>query len=249
MLSRILLTAFGVVLLVGILWFWFHLALKKVDKDQRRPLSQYAVPFLITALPGTFLIIKLETAIDPLITGHFQGIPMLIIEMFVVAALVEESLKWFGAIPGLKLFKPKVPMDYVLMIGASGLGFAFSESCVDLWNSSTSLTMELAAVFLRGVYPFHLHTQFLMGIFLAYALINKAKGKKGSQILCGVCMVVVPLVIHALHDFAAFLDEFIPEASGFSILFLIAEAVIIPIFVYKAIKALSRESFIDKERE
>ena len=247
MISRILLTVLGAVLFAAVLWFWFHLALKKVEKDKRRPLYEYAVPFFITAIPGILIVSWLEKVIDPLITNNFEGVTMLIIEMFVVAALVEEGMKLLGAIPGLKIFKPDTPMDYVLMIGASGLGFAFSETCIDLWNSSTSLLMELYAVLLRGIYPFHLHTQFIMGIFLAYALINKAKGKKGARTWCYIGMIVVPLVIHALHDFVAFVDDFIPGASGFSMIFLVIEAVVVPICVYKAIKKLSKKSFADNE--
>ena len=239
MITRILLTILGVVLLSAMLYFWFYLALRLIGKESRRPLKEYAIPFLITAVPVMAVVFWVQGKIEPIFTNNFEGLKLLILEMIFIPALTEETGKFIGAVPALKKFKPTNPVDYILMVGASGLGFTFTESCLDLWNGSTSLGSELTSVFIRGIYPFHLHMQFIMGIFLVLALSNKSKGNFGLYKLFCVLSFVVPMLLHAAHDLISSLDSIFPSVYGFSALFVVAEAIIVPIIVYKVIRKMS----------
>ena len=177
--------------------------------------------------------------IEPLFSNNFSGLTLLILEMIFIPGLTEEAGKMLGTLPALKKYKPVYTTDYILLFGASGLGFALTESCLDLWNSSASIVSEITAVIYRGIYPFHMYMQFIMGIFWAPAVSAKSKGKTGLCRMYYVFSLLIPLLLHALHDFITSIDELFPSSYVFLMVFLVFEAIVVTVAIYKIIKKIS----------
>ncbi|MHB9145345.1 MAG: PrsW family glutamic-type intramembrane protease [Symbiobacteriia bacterium] len=158
------------------------------DHYEPEPKRLVAYVFLVGAL-GILPAIALESALTALRPG--AG---LLYKTFLVAALVEEGLKWLGvrlSAYGKRQFNE--PMDGIVYAAAASLGFATVENIfyVSAGGVGTGLTRALLAV------PGHAFFGVVMGYHLGLAKFADRPARGRQQMFLSLAL---PVLLHGAYD-------------------------------------------------
>jgi len=153
------------------------------------------------------------------------------INAFALAAFWEEILK-YGAlrIGSWKSSNFNYRFDGVVYGVSSAVGFAIYENImyVASYGFQTALVRAFTAV------PLHAFCGVAMGIFYAYSKKAAILGQRSRQTVFTILSLVVPMLIHGIYDFLAFLG------ATYILLIFVAIQYVVAI---KAIKYLSAEDY------
>jgi RsiW-degrading membrane proteinase PrsW (M82 family) len=164
------------------------------DKYAHEPMRLIAITFLFGALsiiPATILEILLNS-------------PNILINAFLVTALIEESMKYL-AVRAKAYHSPNFNevMDGIVYGVAAGLGFATVENLFYVFGFGTISTAIIRA-FLSV--PSHAAYAGIMGFYLGMAKANSQTMKKREKTLI-VTGLAIAITLHGLYDTVAFALE------------------------------------------
>lgn len=180
------------------LWFWMR-------EDAARPEPYRLV--LLTFLSG-MLVVPLALPLQKLALDLYAGLTLTF-----VWVTIEEVLKYAAAL-ALVLWNRAVdePIDYVIYMIATALGFAALENALFIFNPLVD--GDYANSFITGNFRFlgatllHILASGTVGVFLAFAFYRRSSIK----LLYGTLGLFMAIVLHALFNF------FIMDAHGERIL-------------------------------
>jgi protease PrsW len=155
-----------------------------------------------------------------------------LIQAFVMAALLEESFKFFS----FKYFffdKNKIfePLDCLLIAGAISLGFATTENLGYVITSG--LESGYGTALLRMFTAIPAHATF--GIVMGYLASTFKFGNKKNQTDFILYVLGIPVILHGLYNFFLLSKDFSPIYSFVVLIFAI-------LFSYRALKNLKTTS-------
>lgn len=205
----------------------------KTDKREKEPIGLLAKLFFFGVL-STFtaaIIGQLGDAIITPILGT-DSLLYLIIDNFILTALVEEFGKYFV----VKVTAWKSPafnytFDAIVYAVFASLGFAAFENILYLSSGTISLAI------MRGIFavPGHAIDAVFMGYYLGLAKRYEVMGNMKLRGRYMKLALIIPVLLHGFYDFCL--------SSGFDVLlllFLIYE-IVITIVAIKKVRKLSKE--------
>lgn len=176
---------------------WYFPVYRKQGNMDRLPKKTVPIAIGVGLIPVFIATILVQFGLGYLLKFlGLTGIPYFAFDAFIIAALVEEMVKFLGAFLIVRKVKPKREVDYALIFGAVGLGFEVLETIICLDNVLVGAE--------RGVFALHIIWQLWMGLYFyryhqAKQMNDKAAAKKNLTLA-----LLVPIVIHGMHDFLAF---------------------------------------------
>ena len=208
------------------------------DKTEKEPLSLLAKLFLFGALTiiSAMVIGNLgERLVRPLLG---ESLIFLLIDNFILTALVEESGKYFV----LKKTTWKHPafnytFDAVVYSVCASLGFATLENILYILdgNLSTAISRGLLSV------PGHVSYAIFMGFYYGMAKLASTHGDEKQSKNYLIKALWIPVALHGFYDFCLSTDNL-----AFIILIIIFEIVIF-VLAAKKVRKLSREDRLIEE--
>ena len=165
-----------IALILGIVWFIIIYNMQK--KSKKLSLKYCIIAMLAGAIPVMLLTLIAQIGLGFGLRLLPDGYLKETLDAFIVAALVEESLKMIAGIIICKKVKPERHIDCVLIFACVGLGFMMTEHIMGTSGIVSTIVQTLA--------PGHLSFQIIMGD-LYY------RNKKGAAL-------IVPVIIHGIWD-------------------------------------------------
>ncbi len=239
------------------IFVWYYPVYKGQGKTNRLSGKTVLKGVLIGMIPVFLAVVLLQIGGGYLLRAlHLTGIGSMAFESFFNAAVIEEFLKFFGAWLIIRKLKPQRCVDYVLILGSVGLGFEVAETAL-------LLDSVVAGVF-SGIMALHIIWQYWMGLHFFKYREAKQANDAGAARKNLILAFVVPIIMHGLNDFLAFVVESkagsidmsnleinTPETTGFAIwigaLFLfIAIEIVYQIITYRKALRAARESRLDE---
>lgn len=191
----------GFVIFFIFIFVWYFPAYVKQGRPGKPAGKHYLFAILLGAVPVMLAALILQVALTQLyrVLGVSSGTLRYALESFVSAAAAEELLKFFFAWLVIRRAGPERQIDYALLFGAVGMGFEITESLM-------GMDSVLAAV-IRGVFAYHILWQFWMGLYYRkYRLAGEA-GNASEKVKYFLLTFLVPIVLHGVNDFIAFMAE------------------------------------------
>ncbi len=227
MIFRALIYAVGAGILPSIIWLWFWLQEDKLHPEPKR--------IIIRSFIAGMIAVVIALPFEHFISVHFEETAII---AFLLFAVVEELLKyWAASWSALKTKHDDEPIDCVIYLITSALGFAALENIFFLIQPFLSnddlrgiITGNLRFV---GANLLHVISSAIIGVFIAFAFY-KNKWQKRLFLLCGIALAII---LHALFNFSIIND------SGHSLIIifgLVWLSIIILILVFEKIKGIKK---------
>ncbi|MCK5116766.1 MAG: PrsW family intramembrane metalloprotease [Candidatus Aegiribacteria sp.] len=174
---------------------------------------------LLSTLPAIFI----ELGVDELrvLLNPYYRILYPVFKAFIVAGLVEESLKLF--IVKKYAFRKKCfdeVMDGIVYTVVAGMGFACMENV--LYVLGSGITVGILRAFTS--IPMHASVSVIMGYWIGMAKFSKNRGSRSKLILKGFLLAVL---FHGLYDLCIFAIPFWSEFVLIGLLPVLAWAIIL----------------------
>lgn len=176
--------------LVPSLALFFWLRSRKSDDGEYRALCSKALKYgMLSSLPVLVLDLVVVLSTNALGWGADNPLARDAITAFVVAAFVEEAVKYYFLFRLMKrVAYPFSWLDVIVLMTIIGAGFGIFESIPVALQSSP------AQAVVRGITMGHVSYGFIMGYFTGRALYT---GKKLNYVLA----FLVPFLLHGWYDF------------------------------------------------
>ncbi len=176
--------------IISLLWYMPGIKLQGENAVLQK--KDYMWGVLKAGLLTTCLLIMLTEIVWDMLfkfTG-ITGLPLELIGSFFRAALLEEALKYIGAIMCIDKFKPRRKIDFVMLFGLIGL----------VYNIFEKLFLGGAASIVGALVPMHLMWQFNQGAHYyehkkAVLAGDKERAKKEK-----IGYLLVPFIFHGCWD-------------------------------------------------
>lgn len=186
-------------LLPTLLWLLFYLHYDKREPEPKKEVLRSFFLGALMVLPTYFL----EDQGTKILHKSFPSTKdLLLLEVAFIFPWLEEFLKFLGSY--LSLFKSEEitePIDIIIYMISSGLGFAFGENIIKLLGVYP-LGMILTVSFLRSITSVFLHslTMAFWGLFLVYSFYLVGRKRRVWQGL-GFLLAVS---LHSLYNLTVF---------------------------------------------
>ena len=206
---NISLSVLPAILIIGFAYLWF----KPFKAVPALTHIFFFVAGMLTAIPIYFLELwTTESAIH-----DFKDWKSLIIYSFILIALFEEVFKYIvGLVYPYRSKRFKKPIDFIMVFGLMGLGFASLENVMYaiLFDIPNTLIRIFTAI------PFHLSLSIIMGYLISVAKENVLKRSFSL-----ISALLLPVFLHGLYDM--FIIQDINEnLSGLSLVVLVFSLVL-----------------------
>ena len=174
------------------------------------------------------------------LTGIGKTYPLVnrLFNAFVLAAGVEESVKFLTARGEIKKAPALSRLDVISFFAITAMGFGLIEDVV------YALETNMGQILVRGVLMAHVSYGLLMGLLFSKGMEKSRRGLK-------VLGLLIPVIFHGLYNFS--LDEGLPEVFGFiAVSIAAASAVFLIVMIFFIRKKRKDPAFtepIGTERE
>ncbi len=171
---------------------WFIGFIKKKD-NTGRAMYDTALTFGMLSALLAFIVESVLGAVLDLIVNDSNSVLYSFLNAFTIAALCEESAKFFMGYRVINKYRSYVSrLDVIIIMCLSAVGFHVVESVIYAISNSTALEMLNRGWFT----PVHVPIGLLMGLLLGDAIMQ---GKKMSP-----QTIMFPVLYHGIYDFLVF---------------------------------------------
>ncbi|MBE6014370.1 MAG: PrsW family intramembrane metalloprotease [Lachnospiraceae bacterium] len=179
----------------------------KLDKQEKEPAMLIFMLILLGAV-SVFPIAFLENCLDGLFVSmlNTRGIVYMLIENFIVVALLEEVGKFF-IMERCSWNNPafNYHFDGIVYAVCTGMGFAIAENIMYVvrYGFETAVIRMLTAI------PAHCIFAIFMGHYYGASKAAEIAGDRAGYAYARKMSLIVPIVLHGGYDVVAALDSFI----------------------------------------
>ena len=178
-----------------VIYLCYYVYAKDINKEPKGLLAKIFILGIISCIPaviGELLLANICPTDDASI-----GFPMMLINVFISIALVEEGVKWVVTkIAGYNDSNFDEVYDIIVYAVFASLGFACLENILYVFNNG------LGNALLRAITSIPGHASFgiAMGYYLSKARINEINNNKSGVTKNILLSLVIPALIHAIYD-------------------------------------------------
>ena len=200
------------------LLMFFFLRRNREDPGYRSLCGKLLLKGVICAAGVTLAAFVLQLAWNMTRVGKENHLIDSLFNAFILAAAVEEGVKFFTARKALKEYQSVSRLDVIAFMAIAAMGFGLIEDVIYAFESN------VPQILVRGILMAHVGYGLLMGLLYG-------KGLAKNSGLLRFFAVFVPLLIHGLYDFS--LDENLPEAFSYAaVLNALAMAVFTVVMIF-----------------
>lgn len=173
----------------------YYVYSKDINKEPKGLLAKIFILGIISCIPaviGELLLANICPTNDASI-----GFPMMLINVFISIALVEEGVKWVVTkIAGYNDSNFDEVYDIIVFAVFASLGFACLENILYVFNNG------LGNALLRAITSIPGHASFgiAMGYYLSKARLNEINNNISGANKNKVLSLIIPALIHAIYD-------------------------------------------------
>ncbi len=183
----------------SILMFFF-LRKNREDMEYRKYCGKVLWNGVLCAALVTLACAVLQLGWNLLGIGENSKLLNSLFNAFVLAAGVEESVKFFTAKKALKEIPALTRLDVISITAITAMGFGLIEDVVYTMQSN------IPQILIRGVLMAHVSYGLFMGLVYGKGIQKKSPGLKALGLL-------LPILFHGLYNFS--LDEGLPELFSY----------------------------------
>lgn len=238
----------GVIIFFIFCVLWYLRPVLTQGKENSLPAKTYITTILFSTIPAMAMILALQIGFGWLLkwigVDTHANYFWMAVKDFILAGCFEEFIKYFCGNKFLSKLENPRRVDFILIMGAAGLGYEIIESLM--------LVSSPIAGIMRGVACLHIMWQYMMGEYLYRAYVAKREGNESEAKKNTFKAFFYPIILHGLNDyFVSIVTLFSPNGDapsetsliviGVCVLLLVATIIVSTVWGYRYAMSAARE--------